>query len=341
MENDPTQRADEGAEAARPEATGSALGLLLAQNTALPMPVVSDLQAVFGGNGETRRQLVVGPGIVQLRTQIGAGRKGGGTRGAVTSFSRKSRGGLMRRIAMLDWSEVEGVPAMVTLTYPGDWRAVCPDGPTVKRHLDAFIRRWERQWGPFRGVWKLEFQPRRRQPEEYRYAPHLHLYGGRPIFIEKAGAFEPVTHAAFRRWVSQVWFEIVGTSDERHLRAGTGVDERVGAGANDVQRIASYFAGYSVKGRKADQHIIPLDFPNVGRFWGVRGLQSVAVTVQLDETQFFELHRVLRKLRAKNCGRSASRLPGFRVLSADAPALVERLAAWLNGEISKSSRSLP
>jgi hypothetical protein len=299
MDYDPTDDADEVAEAARPEATDSGLGLLLAQNTALPKPDVSKLQEVFGSSANSRRQITVGPGIVQLRTQIGAGRKGGGTRGAISGFSRKSRGGLMRRIAMLDWSVVEGVPAMVTLTYPGDWRSVCPDGPTVKRHLGAFIRRWEREWGSFRGVWKLEFQPRRKQPEQFRYAPHLHLYGGRPLVVERNGRREIITHAVFRSWVSKAWFEVVGSGDERHFRAGTGVDERVGSGASDVARIASYFAGYSVKGRKDDQHVVPIDFPNVGRFWGVRGLSSMAMTVQLDEGQFFQLHRILRTLRAK------------------------------------------
>jgi hypothetical protein len=57
---------------------------------------------------------------------------------------------------------------MLTLTYPGDWLAVAPNGEAVKRHLAALAKRYERVWGePLVCIWKLEFQA--------RGAPHFHL----------------------------------------------------------------------------------------------------------------------------------------------------------------------
>ncbi len=64
----------------------------------------------------------------------------------------------------------EALPAMITLTYPGDWLTVAPSADAVKRvHFKALAKRWQRNWGhPLRCVWKLEFQR--------RGAPHLHLF---------------------------------------------------------------------------------------------------------------------------------------------------------------------
>ena len=43
-----------------------------------------------------------------------------------------SRSSMCRTFAELDYSplaESGRIPAMVTLTYPGDWEVVAPDGP--------------------------------------------------------------------------------------------------------------------------------------------------------------------------------------------------------------------
>ena len=63
------------------------------------------------------------------------------------------------------------LPAMLTLTYPGDWLTVAPDGETVKRHFTALAKRYERTWGePLVCIWKLEFQDRGRRTSTSR--PH-------------------------------------------------------------------------------------------------------------------------------------------------------------------------
>ena len=98
----------------------------------------------------------------------------------ITGWSRRSRARMVATMAELDLAPLlmqQDEPAMVTLTYPGDWEAVAPHGPAVKAHLRAFFKRFERAWGmPWRGVWKLEFQR--------RGAPHFHLLMVPPSGLE-------------------------------------------------------------------------------------------------------------------------------------------------------------
>lgn len=83
---------------------------------------------------------------------------------------------MCRTFAELDYSplvEPGRVPAMVTLTYPGDWEVVAPDGASVKRHMVLWRKRFLREYGePARYIWKLEFQR--------RGAPHIHLWMAPP-----------------------------------------------------------------------------------------------------------------------------------------------------------------
>ncbi len=79
---------------------------------------------------------------------------------------------MCRTFAELDYTplvECGRVPAMVTLTYPGEWQSVAHDGASVKRHMVLWRKRFQREWGePADYIWKLEFQR--------RGAPHIHLW---------------------------------------------------------------------------------------------------------------------------------------------------------------------
>src|SRR5262249_47414679 len=58
----------------------------------------------------------------------------------ITSWSAKSRGRMTRRLAELDWTPLTSsgrLPAMVTLTYPGDWLPVAPDAAAMMAHIKA------------------------------------------------------------------------------------------------------------------------------------------------------------------------------------------------------------
>jgi hypothetical protein len=79
-------------------------------------------------------------------TQRGSGGISPGRTGRqVTEWSRKSRSAMCRTFAELDYTplvESGRVPAMVTLTYPGDWETVAPDGVSVKRHMVSWRKRF-------------------------------------------------------------------------------------------------------------------------------------------------------------------------------------------------------
>jgi hypothetical protein len=104
------------------------------------------------------------------RSPTAADQRGAG--GVITEWSRKSRSSMCRAFAELDYSplvESGRVAAMVTLTYPGDWEAVAPDGASVKRHMVLWRKRFHCEYGePARYIRKLEFQR--------RGAPHIHLW---------------------------------------------------------------------------------------------------------------------------------------------------------------------
>lgn len=201
----------------------------------------------------------------------------------ITEWSIRSRIRMMYRLATIDWTEMPGVPVMVTLTYPGEFPR---DGQVVKQHLWSLLKRWERQWGarPL-GCWKLEFQR--------RGAPHFHLYVGRPA----------VSDRVFREWLSRAWFEVVGSGDPRHLAAGTGVDRQFCSNARSAKAIAWYFTKHNAKPLKAAQNQVPEGFENVGRFWGVLGMRPVVEAFELTTGEFVELRRLLVRFRRSALGR--------------------------------------
>jgi hypothetical protein len=276
--------------------------------------------------GLTRRyRLAVAPGKIRVASTVTGSEKGrlGPPRGEVVRWSPKSRLRMVETMASLDWGPVVVPgpgrrPAMVTLTLPGDWLAVAPTARAFKRLMHRFWCRWERAWGPVQCVWKLEFQR--------RGAPHLHIYCAVPVGL------------AFREWLSRTWFEVVGSGDERHLRAGTGIDWGEGIRASDPKRLAIYFlkraTGHNLGVDKEYQHIVPeawrADGP--GRFWGYKGLVKAEVEVHIDEAQFVQLRRLLRRW-AKSQGRpvralSSGRGLGGMVLANSAPTLLAQASRW-------------
>jgi hypothetical protein len=138
---------------------------------------------------------------------------------------------------------------MLTLTYPGFYPG---DGKMVKEHLRRFCQELKRYSSKrkddpekFSAFWFLEFQA--------RGAPHFHLF---------------VTHEFPHEWVANVWYQIVGSEDDRHLRAGTRI-ETIRAGKHGIMAYASKYAA------KNEQKEVPEDYRNVGRFWGVYGRRAV------------------------------------------------------------------
>jgi hypothetical protein len=169
----------------------------------------------------------------------------------------------------------------VDLTYPGKLELVPTDGRIVKGHLDRFCKRLEYRFPNVTELWVEEFQQ--------RGAAHLHLivYG-----------IPPGRGEALRLWVSRAWWEVVGSKDRDHLKAGTKV-KRVESWRQAVGYLSAY-AG------KVEQKTIPEGFTNMGRFWGVKGRKRWPTTEaggELPATAFFPVKRVLRSWLKRKTGR--------------------------------------
>jgi len=162
----------------------------------------------------------------------------------------------LQRIA---WEKHAREWLVVTLTLPGDDVTMETDLRVVKRQFHAFMRRWSRRYGHPEHVWKLEFQR--------RGAAHFAVVLPSPLV---AVASPSADLASVQAWVSEAWYEVVGSGSAAHLRAGTQVSP-----VRDVRRLGSYIAGYMLKSGKSKeyQHVVPEGVVNVGRWWGVsRGL---------------------------------------------------------------------
>jgi hypothetical protein len=249
----------------------------------------------------------------------------------ITDWSAKSRSRMIRRLAELDWAPIldgSGIPGMSTLTYPGDWYIVAPDGKTSKGHLLMLFKRFERAWGvPWVGVWKMEFQR--------RGAVHYHLYSVPPV--GRAGDRRRLQHAAeltawqaakdaghdvgrkpyfrrvpgdglqFREWLSLVWAEIVAHPDpeefEKHRKAGTNVDIAEGMKTSDPKRLAVYFSKHGSYREKEYQNRVPDEWRDPGkgpgRFWGYRGLEVTTSAAEITWAEYQLLSRTLRKLSSR------------------------------------------
>jgi hypothetical protein len=159
---------------------------------------------------------------------------------------------------------IEHLPLFLTLTYPAVW----DDDPELwKAHLEALWKRIYRRYPQASMVWRLEPQK--------RGAPHYHvlLFGVR--FIEK-------------EWLSAAWYEVVGSSDEKHLRFGSRVEQ-----IKTWRGVMAYASKYVAK--LPDETI---EFTYVGRWWGIKGGKNLPVdwfSGVLSFPQFYFMRRVLRR----------------------------------------------
>lgn len=254
------------------------------------------------------------------RSNSAADYRGAGA--VITEWSRKSRSAMCRTFAELDYSplvESGRIPAMITLTYPGDWEVVAPDGASVKRHMVLWRKRFQREYGePVRYIWKLEFQR--------RGAPHIHLWMAPPMSPGRSGH-------NFVQWLSEAWAQVVDHPDAaqkaRHRLAGTAIDVRNGLKACDPKRLAIYFSKHSSPNLHSDkeyQHIVPdlwrRPGHGPGRFWGVYGLKKAIAVVEVAQDAYLAARRIVRRWSRNQAvyGDSTNRFP-----TAVVPRTVTRL----------------
>jgi len=165
-------------------------------------------------------------------------------RSKIIKFSWRSA----RRLRHLIRNSEDTWKAFITLTYPAEYPC---NGKETKAHLNAFLQFLRRKG--IKSVWVLEFQS--------RGAPHYHII---------VSGFIPKEEIAER------WYRIVGSGDERHLRAGTGISAIRSKG-----HLYGYLLSYI---KKLDQKTVPEGFEDVGRFWGSsRNLLSFEVYRKINQ----------------------------------------------------------
>ena len=203
----------------------------------------------------------------------------GWIRGIIKEFSRKSRNYLMRTVNKIRTDA--RACHLVTLTYPDHF----PEDPgRWKQNLRAFQRRLARAWGEPGTIWRLEMVDRKSGENVGRLAPHFHLL----IWGLKGGW-------PFKTWLSRAWYEIVGSGDERHLRAGTNC-QRV-RGRKQMVGYVSKVLGKVAAGELAKRTQALGE--GVGRWWGVWHKVNlptgVRVLCELTEQQAKDLIRYMRR----------------------------------------------
>ncbi len=214
-------------------------------------------------------------------------------RSPITGWSRRSRSRMVRRLCELDYTPLYAagrLPAMVTLTYPGEWETVVPTGPVLKTHMKALRKRYQRAWGEdWACVWKLEFQR--------RGAPHVHLLCTPPHGLSRT------TGERFAHWLSRAWADVVDHPDPEHRRrhklAGTALDYREGLRATDPRRVAAYFCKHGMLAGKEYQHDVPEAWQvpgcGPGRFWGVWNLARATRTLAVSPADGVQAGRIARR----------------------------------------------
>ena len=187
-----------------------------------------------------------------------------GKRDKISEFSRKSRLNLKRNLAKMKTEALDAATS-ITLTIP-TWCPVAWDPELYKPCLKRFNQELVREFDAS-GFWKLEFTKKK--------AAHFHLL----VFGLSPGVIE---------WISKTWYRIVGTEDERHLRAGTNVET-----VRNAPGAVSYMAKYI---QKDDEQMIGV---HTGRYWGTFNKANLPIgvekEVQINPKQAVKLRRIMRK----------------------------------------------
>jgi hypothetical protein len=206
------------------------------------------------------------------------------SRGEIKGFSKNSRRRMIDIFQFIDWEVLKAESKnpkkarglFITLTYPetdfSDWHL-------WKKHLDSFRKRMVRYFGnDIAALWKLENQEKRARKMKVDFIPHFHLV----VDLKVKGDVKKI-----QEWVSRAWYEIVGSNNEKHLRAGTNVQAIYG----NTSKLMSYLSKYLAKTFEVEI--------NTGRVWGkwnkFKTLEP-EVMVNFNEVRSF---RLIRRGRGK------------------------------------------
>lgn len=205
---------------------------------------------------------------------------GGGIRGEIQEFSKQSA----RRLRYFIFSLDSPPKLFITLTYPEDYPPVI----RTKIHLDKFftyLKRWLiRRKIKYSAIWKLEFQK--------RGAPHYHIL----MYTDYEFTYSELT--LLRNFISHIWYFVVGSGDEKHLKAGTQVKV-----VKSKRELVSYVTKYVAKPEQGNGE-------KTGRFWGVRCRENLPIAqsqlVYLNRSEYIALRRLVKRWLKRFGSRSRS-----------------------------------
>ena len=292
---------------------------------------VPDLSPGAGGRGSRGGSDIGAPGV---------GRAGRQSTGFTTKASRD-----MRWVwNALPWDDLANL-TLVTLTYPGDWRRWCEDknahNKQFRRWRERLRREWNRQvFGPVRGAWAREFQPRPDRPVREQLAPHLHiaLELPDPAVLTR----DPTDGRIVWDWGREQWFEIVGSNDWSHRYWGVHARPcfygRFGGGRENAKRIGDYL--WRDFGKLAQKEVPP-SFEGL-KWWDVWGIEPIEETREISEAEAMKLRRPLVLLRDKKTGakvRRPLRRDGLSVTNVDGLGTGGRLLDWAGRELGLDAHS--
>lgn len=168
----------------------------------------------------------------------------------ITSFSDKSK----RNLRFLAGNTSVPLISQFCLTY----HRTCPDGATVKKHLNSWLTRIKQRFPEFKFLWVLEFQT--------RGVPHFHVWTNMPHDLP-----------GLRNFFAVAWNRISEPDNEQHLAFHKHKKNFI---AWEMYN-ASYACKYLDK--ECQKHV-PVGFLGVGRFWGnSRGLLATPEQIKPED----------------------------------------------------------
>ena len=227
-------------------------------------------------------------------------------RGTITEFSRGARHRMMTSLAVIDRQKA-GLPSMFTLTYPDEMPIWPIRESKVKRDLRVFRRRFVRKYGKKAVLWRRENQIRKSGVHKGEPGPHVHGL-----------AWDVEPGAEGLRWISENWYEVVGSGEEKHRRAGTNWFQ-----PESWRGVLAYVSKYFAKVE---------DVQVKGRSWGYWHRELLPVKLISEEIPVESFHPVRRVLRAY-IARQTGRKPRVRDRWSGLSAFLsertgENLVAW-------------
>jgi hypothetical protein len=163
---------------------------------------------------------------------------GGSSRGAVRVLTQKSKS----RLRFTCLNARLPLISQFCLTYPADFPN---DGRIVQSHFNAFMTRFrdycKRRNIDFVYLWVKEFQK--------RGAPHFHLFLSLPVSDQ------------LHSYMAQLWNRVAGNNQLEHLAFHLNKNNFIEWEMGNGQYLTKYL-------EKNYQKMTPVDFKNVGRFWG-------------------------------------------------------------------------